>query len=90
MTTIDQIILIIGIVAILIAILHIVFLWATHQPQDTSFDLPPTDLDGRDAQGSAYGTKGSAYGTKGSAYGVKGSSYGVKGSSYGKKGGSHE
>jgi FtsZ-interacting cell division protein ZipA len=61
MTTIDQIILIIGIIAILIAILHIVFLWATRQPEDTGFDLPPTDLDGRDAQGSAYGVKGGSH-----------------------------
>jgi hypothetical protein len=68
MTTIDQIILIIGIIAILIAILNIFFLWATHQPEDTGYDLPPTDLDGRDAQGSAYGTKGSAYGKKGGSH----------------------
>ena len=61
MTTIDQIILIIGIIAILIAILHIVFLWATHQPEDTGFDLPPTDLDGRDAQGRAFGQKGGSH-----------------------------
>jgi hypothetical protein len=58
MTTIDQIIITIGIIAILVSLLHIVFLWATHQPEDTGFDLPPTDLDGRDAQGSAYGEKG--------------------------------
>ena len=58
MTTIDKIIVTIAIGAIVIAILHIVFLWATHQPEDSGFDLPPTDLDGRDAQGSAYGTKG--------------------------------
>jgi len=61
MTTTDQIILIIGIIAILIAILHIVFLWATHQPEDTGYDLPPTDLDGRDAAGSAYGKKGGSH-----------------------------
>ena len=61
MTTIDQIILIIGIIAILIAILHIFFLWATHQPEDASYDLPPTDLDGRDAAGSAYGKKGGSH-----------------------------
>jgi len=58
MTTIDQIILIIGIIAILVTLLHIFFLWATHQPEDSGFDLPPTDIDGRDAQGSAFGTKG--------------------------------
>jgi hypothetical protein len=61
MTTIDQIILTIAIIAILIAILHIVFLWATHQPQDISYCLPPTDLDGRDAQGSAFGKKGGSH-----------------------------
>jgi hypothetical protein len=61
MTTIDKIIITIGIIAILVTLLHIVFLWATHQPGDTSFDLPPTDLDGRDAAGSAYGTKGGSH-----------------------------
>jgi hypothetical protein len=61
MTTIDKIILIIGIIAILVSLLHIFFLWATHQPGDSGFDLPPTDLDGRDAQGSAYGTKGGSH-----------------------------
>jgi FtsZ-interacting cell division protein ZipA len=60
MTTIDQIILIIGIIAILIAILHIVFLWATRQPEHSGYDLPPTDLDGSEAQGSAFGKKGGA------------------------------
>jgi hypothetical protein len=54
----DKIIITIGIIAILVSLLHIVFLWATHQPQDTGFDLPPTDLDGKDAQGSAFGQKG--------------------------------
>jgi hypothetical protein len=58
MTTIDQIILIIGIIAILVSLLHIFFLWATRQPGDTGYDLPPTDLDGSDAQGSAFGQKG--------------------------------
>jgi len=61
MTTIDQIIVTIAIIAILILLLHIVFLWATHQPQDSGFDLPPTDLDGRDAQGSAFGKKGGSH-----------------------------
>jgi hypothetical protein len=61
MTTIDQIIVTIAIIAILISLLHIVFLWATHQPGDTGFDLPPTDLDGRDAAGSAYGQKGGSH-----------------------------
>jgi hypothetical protein len=61
MTTIDQIILIIGIIAILVSLLHIFFLWATHQPEDTGYDLPPTDLDGRDAQGSAFGKKGGSH-----------------------------
>jgi hypothetical protein len=58
MTTTDKIILIIGIIAILVTLLHIVFLWATHQPEDAGFDLPATDLDGSDAKGSAYGAKG--------------------------------
>jgi len=49
MTTIDQIIVTIAIIAILVSLLHIVFLWATRQPEDTGYDLPPTDLDGRDA-----------------------------------------
>jgi len=61
MTTIDQIIVTIAIIAILILLLHIVFLWATHQPQDIGFDLPPTDLDGKDAAGSAYGQKGGSH-----------------------------
>jgi hypothetical protein len=61
MTTTDKIILIIGIIAILVTLLHIVFLWATHQPEDSGYDLPPTDLDGRDAAGSAYGKKGGSH-----------------------------
>ena len=61
MTTIDQIIVTIAIIAILVTLLHIFFLWATHQPQDSGYDLPPTDLDGRDAQGSAYGVKGGSH-----------------------------
>jgi len=61
MTTIDQIILIIGIGAILVTLLHIFFIWATRQPQDSGFELPPTDLDGRDAHGSAFGQKGGSH-----------------------------
>ena len=61
MTTTDQIIITIGIIAILVSLLHIVFLWATRQPEDSGFDLPPTDLDGRDAAGSAYGKKGGSH-----------------------------
>jgi hypothetical protein len=61
MTTIDQIIVTIAIIAILVTLLHIVFLWATHQPEDSGYDLPPTDLDGRDAQGSAFGQKGGSH-----------------------------
>jgi hypothetical protein len=61
MTTIDKIIVTIAIIAILVSLLHIFFLWATHQPEDTGYDLPPTDLDGRDAQGSAYGKKGGSH-----------------------------
>jgi hypothetical protein len=61
MTTIDQIIVTIAIIAILVTLLHIFFLWATRQPQDSGFDLPPTDLDGSDAQGSAFGQKGGSH-----------------------------
>lgn len=62
MTTIDQIIVTIAIIAIIVTLLHIVFLWATHQPEDSGFNLPPTDLDGSDAKGSGYrGTKGGSY-----------------------------
>jgi hypothetical protein len=61
MTTIDQIIVTIAIIAILVTLLHILFLWATRQPEDTGYDLPPTDLDGSDAQGSAYGQKGGSH-----------------------------
>jgi hypothetical protein len=61
MTTIDQIILTIGIIAIVIAIVNAA-LWLRVliqlYRQDTSFDLPLTDLDGRDAAGSAFGKKG--------------------------------
>jgi hypothetical protein len=61
MTTIDKIIVTIAIIAILVSLLHIFFLWATHQPEDTGYELPPTDLDGSDAQGSAYGVKGGSH-----------------------------
>jgi len=61
MTTIDKIIVTIAIIAILVSLLHISFLWATRQPQDTGFELPPTDLDGRDAAGSAFGKKGGSH-----------------------------
>ena len=57
----DKIIITIGIIAILVSLLHIVFLWATRQPEDSGFDLPPTDLDGMDAQGSEYGKKGGSH-----------------------------
>jgi hypothetical protein len=65
MTTIDKIILIIGIGAILIAVIHAA-LWLRvliqlYREDDTSYCLPPTDLDGRDAQGSAYGQKGGSH-----------------------------
>jgi hypothetical protein len=59
--TTDTIILTVGIIAILVSLLHIFFLWATHQPVDSGYDLPPTDLDGRDAQGSAFGKKGGSH-----------------------------
>jgi len=65
MTTIDQIILIIGIIAILIAVIHAAVwlrvLIQLYREDDTSYCLPPTDLDGRDAQGSAYGKKGGSH-----------------------------
>jgi hypothetical protein len=62
MTTIDKIILTIGIIAILITIVNAA-LWLRvlirlYREEDTGYHLPPTDLDGRDAQGSAYATKG--------------------------------
>ena len=65
MTTIDQIILTIAIIAILIAVIHAA-LWLRvlihlYREDDTSYCLPPTDLDGRDAQGSAYGQKGDSH-----------------------------
>ena len=59
--TTDTIILTVGIIAILIAVINAA-LWLRVLIQlyreDTGFDLPATDLDGSDAQGSAYGTKG--------------------------------
>ena len=80
----DTIILTIGIIATLIAVINAA-IWLRVLIQlyreDTGCDLPATDLDGSDAQGSAYGAKGSAYGAKGSAYGAKGSAYGAKGGS---------
>jgi hypothetical protein len=57
MTTIDKIILAIGIIAIVITLINAA-LWLRVlirlYREDTGLDLPPTDLDGRDAQGSAY------------------------------------
>ena len=59
--TTDTIILTIGIIATLIAVINAA-LWLRVLIQlyreDTGCDLPATDLDGSDAQGSAYGTKG--------------------------------
>jgi len=65
MTTTDQIILTIAIGAILIAVIHAA-LWLRvliqlYREDDTSYCLPPTDIDGRDAQGSAYGQKGGSH-----------------------------
>jgi len=62
MTTTDQIIVTIAIIAILITVINAA-LWLRvliqlYREDDTSYCLPPTDLDGRDAQGSAFGTKG--------------------------------
>lgn len=57
----ETIILTIGIIATLIAVTNAA-LWLRVLIQlyreDTGFDLPATDLNGSDAQGSAYGTKG--------------------------------
>ncbi len=62
--TTDTIILTVGIIAILIAVINAA-LWLRVLIQlyreDSGFDLPPTDLDGRDAQGSAYGKKGGSH-----------------------------
>jgi hypothetical protein len=65
MNATDQIIVTIAIIAILIAVIHAA-LWLRvliqlYREDDTSYCLPPTDLDGRDAQGSAYGVKGGSY-----------------------------
>jgi hypothetical protein len=64
MTTIDKIILIIGIIAILIAVINAA-LWLRALIQlyreDTGYCLPITDLDGRDAAGSAFGQKGGSH-----------------------------
>ena len=57
----DTIILTVGIIAILITVINAA-LWLRALIQlyreDTGYCLPPTDIDGRDAAGSAYGTKG--------------------------------
>jgi len=59
--TTDTIILTVGIIATLIAVINAA-LWIRALIQlyreDTGFDLPPTDIDGRDAQGNAFGKKG--------------------------------
>ena len=65
MTTIDQIIVTIGIIAILIAVIHAA-LWLRvliqlYREEDTGYCLPPTDIDGRDAAGSAFGKKGGSH-----------------------------
>ena len=61
--TTDTIILTVGIIATLIAVINAA-LWLRVLIQlyreDTGFQLPSTDLDGSDAQGSAYGAKGGA------------------------------
>ena len=64
MNTTDKIILTIGIIAIMIASINAA-LWLRvlirlHR-QDTGFDLTATDLDGRDAAGSAFGVKGGSH-----------------------------
>ena len=57
----DMIILTVGIIATLMAVTNAA-LWIRALIQlyreDTGYELPATDLDGSDAQGSAYGTKG--------------------------------
>ena len=59
--TTDTIILTVGIIATLIAVINAA-LWLRVLIQlyreDTGYELPVTDLDGSDAQGSAYGRKG--------------------------------
>jgi hypothetical protein len=65
MTTIDQIIVTIAIIAILITVINAA-LWLRvliqlYREDDTSYFLPPTDLDGRDAAGSAFGKKGGSH-----------------------------
>ena len=61
--TTDTIILTVGIIATLIAVINAA-LWLRVLIQlyreDTGYELPVTDLDGSDAQGSAYGMKGGA------------------------------
>ena len=61
----DQIIITIGIIAILITVINAA-LWLRmlihlYREEDTGYCLPITDLDGRDAAGSAYGTKGGSH-----------------------------
>jgi hypothetical protein len=61
----DKIILAIGIIAIVIAVINAA-LWVRmlihlYRVDDTGYCLPPTNLDGRDAAGSAYSTKGGSH-----------------------------
>jgi hypothetical protein len=60
----DTIVLTVGIIAILIAVINAA-LWLRVLIQlyreDTGFDLPATDLDGSDAQGSAFAKKGGSH-----------------------------
>jgi hypothetical protein len=63
--TTHTIILTVGIIATLIAVIHAA-LWLRVLIQlcrvnDTSYCLPPTDLDGRDAQGTAYCKNGGSH-----------------------------
>jgi hypothetical protein len=65
MTTTDQIIVTIAIIAILITVINAA-LWLRvliqlYREDDTGYCLPQIDLDGRDAQGSAFGTKGGSH-----------------------------
>ena len=65
MNTTDKIIITIGIIAILFASINAA-LWLRvliqlYREEDTGYCLPPTDLDGKDAAGSAYGKKGGSH-----------------------------
>jgi NhaP-type Na+/H+ or K+/H+ antiporter len=65
MTTTDQIIVTIAIIAILITVINAA-LWLRvliqlYREDDTGYCLPQIDIDGRDAAGSAYSQKGGSH-----------------------------